>query len=267
MVLTLIAVALGSSGCAVLAGWLLGRMQSRSQLADQIPLEQHRQELDAVRRGYRRRLRSVRDVLVRQKTGRDQIRNALREAENRHAIKAELLSTLELEARNCRARIAELERDNQAKEQAIAELTATSTALQRQLAETHDRFASTEREHGLLRIERDELAARTQRLKALRHATVPDAESTGSVPAGASPDDARAQIGTLRESLAARDSRIHELACQLREAEARKRALESDLHTWKMRVAPLAHHLKRQRERTRKRPPAAAAGETPPDTV
>lgn len=265
MLVTLIAVALGSSALALIAGWLLGKADARNRLGERIPVDRHRQELEALRRRYRRRLRSVRNVLVRQKAGRDQIRNALREAENRHAIKAELLSTLQLEAEHWRAQVADLDRACQAKERLVAELRAERDALQHQLAETHARFASTEREHGLLRIERDELAARTQRLKALRLASAPDVESTQPGTAGAPAEDARAQIGSLRESLAARDSRIHELACQLREAETRKRELESDLHTWKLRIAPLAHHLKRQRERSRKRPQAAA--DTKPDSV
>jgi chromosome segregation ATPase len=267
MLITLIAVALGSSGCALLAGWLLGKAQARHRLGEQIPVEQHRQEIDALRRRYRRRLRAVRDVLVRQKTGRNQIRNALRGAENRLAIKAELLGTIELEAKTCRLQIAELESKCGAQELVIAELRADKEDLQRQLADTHDRFASTEREHGLLRIERDELVARTQRLKALRAPVPADAESPGTAPVSVPADDSRAQIGNLRENLAARDSRIHELACQLREAEARKRELESELHTWKLRIAPLAHHLKRQRERTRKRSQPVAAAQTEPDSV
>ena len=264
---SIIIVALTSSGCALLAGWLLGKASTRAQLGNVVPAQQHREEIQALRKRYRRRLRAARNVLVQHKASRDQIRNALKEAENRHAIKAELLATAEREADARRLRVAELEASLAEHQRLLAGLRADREALQQQRDDAQEKFASTERVHGLLRIERDELAAQTQRLQALPRVTPSPAGSEGHEDPvdDAAVEDTRAQIGALRESLANRDSRIHELECKVREAESRARDLESNLHTWKLRIAPLAFQLKRQRERARRLLAADAPPQAPPD--
>lgn len=252
MFTTLIAVIVVPAACAFLGGWFLGKFLVRARLGDIVVASEHRRQLQALHRRYRRRLRAARDALVQQKANREQLRNALREAENRREVKATLLAAAEREVQASRQRIATLELQQQESERLIATLQEQTKALQTQLAEAQEKFAATEREHGLLRIERDELAARTQRLQALPRDLTSAPDDHSQAAAQPPDEDVRAQIGMLRHSLAERDSRIHELECQLREGESRRRELESNLHSWKLRIAPLAYQLKKQRERTRR---------------
>lgn len=213
---TYTAVLLLSVG-ALVAGFLISLVRFRLRTrAEFVPLAAHREELVTMRRRYRRRLRGIRDLVQRHKLNEDQLRSELRAAESHHATQAELLNAGQAEIATLRERIAIMD----------AEI----------------------RNHGLLRIERDELAAQTQRLRAL-----PMPEPNAEAPSPAA--------GTVsRAELADRNARIHDLECQLRESQSRTSELESSLHTWKYRIAPLALYMKMQRDRARK----AANGDAPP---
>lgn len=139
-----------------------------------------------------------------------------------------------------------------ARRAAMAAAEARATQLAEALRDARERVAVLENNQGLMRIERDELMARTQRLRVL------EAPPTTGAPAPPGPADE-----TRRAGLAARDARIHELECRLRESNSRIDELESSLHTWKYRIAPMALHARLQRERARPvRPgnPGAARG-------
>jgi chromosome segregation ATPase len=254
MLVSLVVLFVSSSACAFFVGWLLGKALTRAKLGEMVPADRHRALMQALRKRYQRRLRSARNVLIRYKASREQIRNALKEADNRSTVKSELLRCLETETNANRARIGELTSRLASHQGLIAALRSDKQTLQRQLQDAQARFSSTEREHGLLRIERDELAARTQRLRALSRSDAPPAEGVvADELAGDQPvDETRAQLGALRENLAERDDRIQELERQLRDTECRRRDLETSLHNWKLRIAPLAFQLKRQRDRNRK---------------
>ena len=206
-------LSVGALVTGILISWVRFRLRTGSEF---VPLAVHREELVTMRRRYRRRLRGMRDLVLRHKLNEDQLRSELRTAEAHHATQAKLLTAGQAEISKLRERIAIMD----------AEI----------------------RDLGLLRIERDELAAQTQRLRALSM-PAPDAEAPAPVAATAS-----------RADLADRNARIHDLECQLRERQNRMSELESSLHTWKYRIAPLALHMKMQRDRARK----AANGDTPP---
>ncbi|MCC7258514.1 MAG: hypothetical protein IT486_09075 [Gammaproteobacteria bacterium] len=217
--LMLCAVALA---CGVLAAWAFLRVRLGSGF---MPMEAHREQLVTLRRRYRRRLRTLRDALVRQKVAGEELREELRVAMAHQSTQQRLLSAAEAESVRLRGELATFERDQ-----------------------------------GLLRIERDELVARTQRLRAL-------SPPPASTEATARQDDAGspAPTGVSRTLLAERNARIHELECRLRESDARMGELRSDLDTWKYRIAPLTLHMQRQRERREPaRPPVVAA---PPDDL
>jgi chromosome segregation ATPase len=272
MLTSLIVVALPGIACAFLAGWVFSKAYFHSRATTRlVPAARHRERLQALRRRYRRRFRTLRDMLVQSAASRDQLRNALTEMENRYAAKAELLSALEREAAETRARIEDLEHELRGRERAVADWQANQDELRQQLQAAQDKIVATEHEHGLLRIEHDELAARTQRLKALPRAAAANGGGNGSAEAdnAAAADDTRAAMGALREGLAERDGRIHELECKLTESESRSRELETSLRTWKLRIAPLAMQLRLQRERARRAlagadAPAAPAEAGPP---
>lgn len=122
--------------------------------------------------------------------------------------------------------------------QALVAAQSRATALEQALRAARERVAILESDQGLMRIERDELVAHTQRLRALE---APRTASPAAVPAPVA--EAR------RAGLAERSARIHDLECRLRESAIRIEELESSLHTWKYRIAPLALHAKLQRER------------------
>jgi predicted flap endonuclease-1-like 5' DNA nuclease len=58
----------------------------------------------------------------------------------------------------------------------------------------------------------------------------------------------RADMGELRETLATRDRRIHDLELQLHDSTERTRQLQTKLDSWKQRVSPLTRKLKEQKQ-------------------
>lgn len=255
------AIALLISAVAFLAGWLTGRAVYRVCTAREfVPLARHREDLLTQRQRYRRRLRALRDACARYKLGEDQLRSTLRTAENHQATQTKLLTSAQAEIAALRGRVAELNGVAHAREQGLEQLRASWEESQDALRAAQDRIVAFESDHGLLRIERDELVARTQRLRTLP----PSAADTGPPPA---PGDreARAELGSLREELSGRNARIHQLECKLRESEVRMTDLESTLNTWKYRIAPLALHKKLQRDLLRDATTDLAQPVTAPD--
>jgi predicted flap endonuclease-1-like 5' DNA nuclease len=239
---------------ALAAGFLLGWVHFQLRTgAHFIPVARHSDELLSMRRRYRRRLRAVRDAQLRHKLGEERLRDELQAALSREAGHARSLAAAGAENDSLRTRLGDAEGR-------VEVLKERAHSMDAQLATALRKLAAFESEHGLLRIERDELVARTQRLRALPAAAPADSpEEVASSTSG----------NATRAELADRDARIHELECQLRESANRVGELESNLHTWKYRIAPLALHLKLQRERARQRTgnDAAPVVEQPPDDL
>jgi predicted flap endonuclease-1-like 5' DNA nuclease len=226
----------------LIAGWLHFR---RRTAAGFLPLSAHLQEQRLLRRHYRRRLRSLRDAVVRHRLNEEQLRGRLRQAESAHGSHEAQLADLQQEIADLRERSGELERLQREQERLAVEARRREEALAAELARVYETTARFERDHGLLRIERDELAARTQRLRAL---AVPDRSAAEESPAAAA---ATVDGAMTRAEIADRDARIHELECQLRESRSHLHAAQADLQTWKYRIAPLALHMKIQRDKAR----------------
>ena len=196
--------------------------------------------LQAQRVRYRKRMIALNNVIRRHEETRDQIREKLTNIESRHSEQGKLLSEvtakLELEqkeARDLRQQLADSDRR-------IANFEANFEAeFDADEADT----STMEKEFGMLRIERDELAARINRMETERErnetATVKDEDKIARM---------RADMGELRETLATRDRRIHDLELQFQDSTERTRQLQAKLDSWKQRVSPLTRKLKEQKQ-------------------
>lgn len=188
--------------------------------------------LQTQRMRYRKRLIALNNVIRRHEETRDQIRERLTNIESRHTEQGKLLSetrtTLELEQEKTRNL-----------EKLLAERDQTPTESDTREPD----FSSLEEEFGMLRIERDELAARVSRMAAEQaqngSAIVKDEGKISRM---------RAEMGELRETLAIRDRRIHDLELQLSDSTERTRTLQAKLDDWKQRVSPLTRKLKDQKK-------------------
>jgi predicted flap endonuclease-1-like 5' DNA nuclease len=231
--LLLCAVALSAG---LLIGWVCMRLRIAARF---VPATAHQDELVALRRRFRRRLRAMRDAATRHRISENELRNELRVAANHQATHGKLLAAAQAEIAALRTRIGELGDGLADRDGRLAAGQAREETLAASLREALERVAALERKHGLMRIERDELAARTTRLRALQ---AQDTQSATGVEAQRPP-------AASRTELADRDARIHELECQLRESESRMSDLEANLRTWKYRIAPLALHMEQRRGR------------------
>jgi len=236
-----------------LLGWVLFQLRTGTRF---VPRERHSEQLTALRQRYRRRLRAVRDVMLRHRATEDDLRRRLQTELARGVAEAKLLDEATAEAGDLRLRIAGLSRTLAEQDEALCGLRRQEHSLRSELHAALKGLSAFESERAVLRIERDELVARTQRLQALPAAATESAD--GPAPELATESADRPAGGSLRAELADRDARIHELECALRESDARATSLEQDLHRWKYRIAPLALHLQQKRER------AAAGIHLPP---
>ncbi len=243
------------AGCLV--SWVHFQLRTGARF---VPRERHSEELLALRRRYRRRLRAVRDAMLRHRSGEGELRQQLQALLARGVEEAKLLEAATAEATELRTRFGEYSEALAERDQALAELRRQENSLRCQLGAALEKLGAFERERAVLRIERDELVARTQRLQAL---PAPAAEGADAAPPEQAVESTGRTAGrALRAELADRDARIHELECALRESSARTARLEQDLQRWKYRIAPLALHLKMKRERA-----AATTGDEPPPPV
>lgn len=249
-------VLLCATGCAAgfAAGWINFGWRTRR---DFVATSRHDEALRNLRRRYRQRLRAAREAVLEQRGGAERLRAELRAATAREASHAEQLAAARDEAAIAQARANALQQALRDRDHGLDALREQRRVLERQLAVAQERIAALEGEQGLLRIERDELVARTHRLRAL-----PATPSPAGNPRETGPE---APATALRAELADRDARIHELEWQLRESTSRLSEVESNLHTWKYRIAPVALHLHMQRERRRAAAGNPARGGAGPD--
>ncbi len=114
-------------------------------------------------------------------------------------------------------------------------------------------LAEAEAELAVMRVERDELRARVERLESSL-ADADDDETGAPAVAQISADPADAQpdcqddVDSLRETLKRRERTALDLKKRLKQSEQRVRELKLTLRSWKHRVAPLAQQLNLQRE-------------------
>lgn len=225
-------------GCVVVKAWLASLATATGRRA-----ARHRNEIERIRTQYRRRRRAMREALTKHRRIIIDLEQAVAGKEVLIDAERAISADLWIQAAVSEARVTDLEA--RTRKQA-AELEA----LRADVDTTRAKMTATEFEHGILRIEHGELLARTQRVGTLVEATAIGATvQPGPHPASGT---ARAEAGALRERVAQRDASIHELNRRLEDSEARALELDTQLRTWKYRIAPLVLQLRIQRERNRK---------------
>ncbi len=250
----------GALAAGLLISWAHFRLRTAARF---VALAAHREELLSLRRRYRRRLRAMRDAASRHRINENELRRELRVATDHQATQGKLMTGAQAEISTLRERITDMDQALRSRDESLAGSRSREQSLAAELCAATGRLAAFERDHGLIRIERDELLAQTERLRAL---PLPVSDAVESATATAAPEAPVAP----RAELADRDSRIHELECQLRESAGRMTELETSLQTWKYRIAPLAMHMKNQRDRAlaaRTAKLATAAGPARPDDL
>lgn len=193
--------------------------------------------LQAQRNRYRKRVDALNNVIRLHEETRGQIREKLAGIESRDEERGQSLVEAREQIEQFEQRVRDLEQSIAEKDRRIAELDAGESDS-----------AAIEKKLGVLRIERDELVARIRRM-----------ETDQSAAAATPPDDTedeiarmRADMGELRETLATRNRRIHDLELRLVDSTEQARRLQAKLDSWKQRVSPLTRKLKQQKEVIRK---------------
>ena len=191
-----VVIVLACSAVAFVCGGMLGKAYSATRnTVEPVGREKLHALLQAQRDRYRKRMTALNNVIRRHEETRDQIRETLAGIETGYAERGQALETTR----------AQLEAEQQQNGKLRVQLERLEAGQQN--------AAAIEKEFGMLRIERDELAARLARLEAdierTRQETVQQEENQTT--------KMRAIMGDLRESLATRDRRIHDLELQLRD--------------------------------------------------
>jgi len=190
--------------------------------------------LQAQQMRYRKRLIALNNVIGRHEEIRDQIREKVSNIELSHADQGKLLNHVKTELEQGRQKNRDLQKQLGERDRSIAEFSADESSI-----------SATEKELAMLRIERDELAARIGRMEAEQEKK---AETTK---AGNDKDNIarmRADMGELRETLATRDRTVHDLKVELQDSTEQAKRLQTKLDNWKQRVTPLTRKLKQQKE-------------------
>lgn len=240
--MTTIVIALVSFAVAFVAGAVLSKVYfnvHRGGDGSSIDVQ-----LNEQRRRYRKRVEALQKVIRRHEQSQDEIRRKL---ETFKAVTdARRSGTAESSGGELDARDAEEDMNDQ-----IAIRDSEIAALRECIDAEREKKDTDRNQLGLLRIERDELVARIRRLES-EHA--PSDSDTGN-PGNVDNDvvaDLRAEMGEMRENLATRDRRVHDLEQQLAESEVRAAELTERLATWNQRVAPLTQKLRQQQELIRR---------------
>lgn len=121
----------------------------------------------------------------------------------------------------------------------VAEAQKRSGQASLQLQKLREQSGIAEQELNLMRIERDALLSRIEALSGEATTRQPSTSTTGQY---------RSQIGSMREDLVSRESRIRELENSREQAERRVNDLEEKLENLKRRVAPMTTQLRRHKE-------------------
>ena len=249
MIMSTLVVALLSFAVAFVSGALLSKAFFATQLPerDVIAREQHHVLLKAQRSRYRKRVHALSNVVSRHEDTQAKIKEKLSEYHQAMEAQAESVRLADTELAQLRTVLTQLQQTVSDKDRENSELSLRITSLEAELKDEHSKSATAANELGLLRIEREELTARVHRLEHEHQATDQvefDSQSAAEEPAA----EMRAGMGELREQLATRDRRIHELMVQLEDSDAQKQHVQERLETLKRRVAPLTQKLRQQRQ-------------------
>ena len=190
--------------------------------------------LQAQRARYRKRLIALNNVIGLHETTRDQIRDKLMNIERNHADQGTMLDQVKV-------KLGQEQQTNQALQKQLSEHIRRSDELTADESVT----SAMEKKLTLLRIERDELAARIARTE-MEHAQNVNMADTNN-----DRDELarmRADMGEIRETLATRDRNVHDLKVALQETTEQEKLLKDKLDSWKQRVTPLTKKLRQQKE-------------------
>jgi predicted flap endonuclease-1-like 5' DNA nuclease len=193
-------------------------------------------QLDQQRRRYRKRVDDLQNIIQRHEESQDEIRKKL---EKFRAV---------TEARRGHAPHStdETVEPPQSDEERNGQLSIRDTeiaALRERIEVERAQTEADRNQLGLLRIERDELLARIKRLESEQSTSDGGAADHAATDALA---ELRAEMGGMREKLATRDRRVHDLEQQLTDSDARVSDLTARLASWNDRVAPLTQKLRQQ---------------------
>ena len=218
---------LACSACAFVCGGILGKAYIATRDTTQpATTDKSRILLEAQRARYRKRMSALNKVIRHHEEIRVQIKDRLTAIETKHEERGQALKQSQVQLETEQKKNLDLE------EQLNKLLQAAEST------------AKNEEAFSMLRIERDELAARIVRLEA-------ELQDQANEPAEVLEDklaQMREITGELRESLATRDRRVHDLELQLNDNIEQTRTLQSKLDNWKQRVKPLTQQLKQQKE-------------------
>lgn len=217
---------LACSACAFVCGGILGKAWFATRKTEEPDNRESTQTLlEAQRVRYRKRMEALNNVIRRHEETRKQIREKLTEIEAKYEQRGTALKEAQLQQESAQ----------QENDQLLQKIE--------RLESGQHKAANAEKELGMLKIERDELAARLVRMESDLH------EQSSTAPAEDEDQLARMReiMGELRESLATSDRRVHDLELQLKASTNRNRDLHDKLQNWKQRVTPLTRQLKQQK--------------------
>ena len=190
--------------------------------------------LQAQRDRYRKRMIALNNVIRRHEKTREQIHDKLAKINLTHTERGELLQEMKVQ-------LEQEQKQNQSLQQKLADCNQRISTFETD----NSKSAAMEKEFGVLRIERDELVAQLKRIKSGQ------VQNTATNNTNDDPNKIarmRADMGELRETLATRDRRVHDLELQLQDSIGQARQLQTKLDSWKQRVMPLTRKLKQQKE-------------------
>jgi len=240
-----VVIALVSFACAFVAGGMLSKVYFTVHGAGADTTTET--ELNEQRRRYRKRIDALQRVIERHEDAQALLKVKLtrhQTATAKHTLNpippSDELVDLQHAAQELRAQLAIRDKELGVLRGRIAPLAESRDAERRKLE-------CTQNEIGLLRIERDELLARIQRLEAdpKAHVNQMATRDDGRTDLAAG---LRAEMGEMRENLAKRDRQVHDLELRLKESDTRIVKLQALLESWKQRVSPLTSKLKQQRD-------------------
>lgn len=199
-----------------------------------------RRQLDAQRQRYRKRLGALQNAIRQREDAHAELLVKLADVERSRPDTVKIQSGSE----DLRHGVNRLRTELQMRNREIVALRERIGPLNKTLDAERRSSEEARNELSLLRIERDELLARLQRLEAGRNSAPPVERRRGDADTAAG---LRAELGEMREMLARRDRQVHELELKLTESTGRILDLAARLDSWKERVKPLTSMLRQQR--------------------
>jgi len=232
-----VVIALISFAVAFVAGGVLSKAYFNVRTAGDV----ESQAMDEQRQHYRKRIDTLQRIILQHEESLEQIRKKVQVFQDRAAQRKDPLSPA------VKQRIDELSEKLTSRNQQVEELQAKLESLRKTDGNQQQRAQSATEELNLLRIERDELAARIRRMETDRQDSNAPV-TTRQDDLGNVASSMRAEMGRMREELGQRDRQVHDLQRQLNESDSQISELTARLESWKQRVAPLTARLKQQRD-------------------